>query len=92
MADSPLNAALRHFEGAEANLVKAENVLTDIEASIPQGVVFGENPEYEDNCRIFNSLLAAIPMIDGWKPSIYFMELDEIAQNRLDAQESSCNH
>ena len=24
MTDSPLNAALRHFEAAEANLVKAE--------------------------------------------------------------------
>ncbi|MGD9849670.1 MAG: restriction endonuclease [Nitrospirales bacterium] len=87
MTDSPLNAALRHFEGAEANLVKAENVLKDIEASIPQGVVFGENPEYEDNCRIFSSLLAEIPMIDGWKPWIYFMDANEIARNRLDAQE-----
>lgn len=87
MSESPLNAALRHFEAAEANLVKAEKVLAEIDASIPEGIWFGNDPEYEDNCRNFHSLLEALPMIDGWKPSIYLMDLDEIAQNRMDAQE-----
>jgi hypothetical protein len=32
-------------------------------------------------------LITAPPKIDGWKPEIILMELDEIAQNRLDAQE-----
>ena len=87
MAESALNAALRHFEAAEANLQKAEKVLAEIEAAIPKGIAFGETPEYESACRNFGALLAALPNIDGWKPSIALMDLDEIAQNRLDAQE-----
>ena len=87
MADSPLNAALRHFEAAEANLNKTEKVLSEIEASIPSGIAFGGNPEYEANCRSFDALLASLPKIDGWKPDISLMDLDEIAQHRLDAQE-----
>jgi len=87
MTDSPLNAALRHFEATEANLVKIEKVLVEIESSIPQGIAFGENHEYEENCRSFYALLESLPKIDQWKPEIFLMELDEIAQNRLDAQE-----
>lgn len=87
MSESPLNAALRHFEAAEANLVKAERILAEIEASIPKGIAFGENPDYESSCRNFDALITALPRIDGWKPEIVLMELDEIAQNRLDAQE-----
>ena len=87
MPDSPLNAALRYFETAEANLNKTEKVLRDIEAAIPSGIAFDNNPEYEENCRSFYALLASLPKIDGWKPDISLMDLDEIAQNRLDAQE-----
>lgn len=87
MADSPLNAALRHFEAAEANLNKTEKVLSEIEASIPSGIAFGGNPEHEANCRSFDALLTSLPKIDGWKPDISLMDLDEIAQHRLDAQE-----
>ena len=81
MSESPLNAALRHFEAAEANLVKAEKILAEIEAAIPQGIAFGENPDYETSCRNFDALIGALPKIDGWKPQIILMELDEIAQN-----------
>ncbi len=70
MNDSPLNAALRHFESAEANLVKIEKVLVEIEAAIPQGIAFGDDPEYESNCRNFDALLESLPKIDGWKPQI----------------------
>lgn len=87
MSESPLNAALRHFEAAEANLVKAERILAEIEATIPKGIAFGENPDYESSCRNFDALITALPRIDGWKPEIILMDLDEIAQNRLDAQE-----
>ena len=87
MSESPLNAALRHFEAAEANLVKAEKLLAEIEAAIPSGIAFGDNPDYEINCRSLDALINALPKIDGWKPEIMLMELDEIAQNRLDAQE-----
>ncbi|MEY4705955.1 MAG: hypothetical protein RL042_2160 [Nitrospirota bacterium] len=87
MNDSPLNAALRQFEAVEANLVKIEKVLCEVDSAIPQGIAFGENPEYESNCRSFYALLASLPKIDDWKPIIVLMDLDEVAQNRLDAQE-----
>ncbi len=88
MDDSPLNSALRHFEVAEANLLKLEKILAEIEEAIPQGIEFvGDNPEYENNCRSFDAILAALPKIDNWKPQIVLMDLDEIAQSRLDAKE-----
>lgn len=87
MAESTLNEALRRFETVEANLVKAERLLTAITGSIPKGVVFGSDPDYERNCHHFEPLLAALPKIKGWKPVVHLMELDEIAQRRLDAQE-----
>jgi hypothetical protein len=87
MSESRLNAALRYFEAAEANLVKAEKLLAEIDAAIPNGIAFGGNPDYEANCRNLNALIAALPKIDGWVPEITIMELDEIAQSRLDAQE-----
>ena len=87
MNDSPLNAALRIFEAAEANLAKIEKVLAEIEAAIPKGIAFGDNTEYESNSRSFNALLESLPNIDQWKPEITLMELDKIAPNRFDAQE-----
>ncbi|MDH5730615.1 MAG: restriction endonuclease [Gammaproteobacteria bacterium] len=87
MSESSLNAALRHFESVEANLVKAEKLLVEIGDAIPSGIAFGENIDYETNSRNFHSLISALPSIDGWKPEIFLMDLDEIAQNRLDAQE-----
>lgn len=80
MSDSPLNAALRQFEAVEANLVKIEKVLREIDSAIPQGIAFGENPEYESNCRSFHALLASLPKIDDWKPIVVLMDLDEVAQ------------
>lgn len=87
MSDSPLNAALRQFEATEANLLKAEKVLADIDAAIPNGIVFGDNPDYEESCHSFYAILASLPKIDGWKPEIGLMDLNDIAQNRLNAQE-----
>ena len=89
MSDSPLNDALRHFESAEANLIKAENVWIAIEAQIPKKMEFvSENLEYEENCRSFYELVESLPSIDGWKPNISVFDLDEITQMRLDAKES----
>lgn len=87
MTESTMNAALRQFETVEANLVKAERLLEAIEAAIPKGVVFGSSADYESNCHHFEALYASLPRIKGWKPEIHLLELDEIAQNRLDAQE-----
>ncbi len=87
MSESSLNAALRHFEAAEANLVKAEQLLVEIEATIQNGVAFGDNRDYETNCRNFDALITALPRIDGWKPEIFLMDLDAIAQLRWDARD-----
>lgn len=88
MDDSPLNDALRHFEAAEANLVKSEKVLGEIEAEIPPDIAFiSDNVGYENNCRFFEELVASLPPIDGWKPEITLFELNDIAQMRLDARE-----
>lgn len=87
MPESPLNAALRQFEAVEANLTRAEKLVQLLEAAVPKGISFGEFPEYEQNNRDLADLLAALPKIDDWKPEIYVMDLNEIAQARLDAQE-----
>ncbi len=87
VADSSLNAALRHFEATEANLNKAEKLLGEIEAAIPSGIVFGGNPQYDEDRRAFQTLVSSLPKIDGWKPGFSLMDLDEIAQCRLDARE-----
>lgn len=87
MSESPLNTAIRIFEIAEANLVKLEKLWKEMEAVIPDGVAFLEDSGYENNCRDFENVLAALPKIDGWKPEIYLMDLNEIGQNRLDAME-----
>ena len=77
MSERPLNSALRYFEAAEANLVKAEKLLAEIDAAIPNGIAFGENPDYEANCRNLNTLITALPKIDGWVPEVTLMELDD---------------
>jgi hypothetical protein len=84
-SDTPLNAALRHFEAAEANLVKAEKTLKALAMAVPNGIAFGENSEHETAARAFEILITSLPKIDGWKPEIFLM--DEIAQSRFDAQE-----
>ena len=84
---SPLMAALEKFETTEANLVKLERLWEEIEHLTPSSVSFGTPPEYEDRLRSYAHVLEALPRIDGWRPATMPMDLDDIAQNRLDAQE-----
>ncbi len=86
-ADSPLNAAIRQFELAEANLTKLERLWSLIEAEIPDGICFSESPEVEDYCRSYAYILEHLPAVDGFKPKSLPMDLDAIAQSRLDAVE-----
>lgn len=86
-SESPINAALRRLEAAEANLEKLGRILEQIEGLIPKGVRFGSDPQYDDRCRAFEDVLQALPMIDGWKPQVQLADLDELAQSRLDAQD-----
>jgi hypothetical protein len=82
-------AALKEFEATEANLLKLERLWDEIQELIPQGIVFGEDPRYGERCRAFDEILAALPMIDGWKPSISLPDLNGIAQDRFDAKDLS---
>lgn len=84
---SPLMAALELFETTEANLAKLERLWTELEHLMPTGVSFGTDPEYEDRARSYVAILAALPMIDGWKPGSEPPELNALAQDRFDALE-----
>ena len=48
---------------------------------------FNDSPEYDIRWRDFEAILESLPKLDGWKPEIKLWDLDEITQNRLDAQE-----
>ncbi|WP_198151109.1 restriction endonuclease [Hyphomicrobium sulfonivorans] len=80
-------AALEQFEATEANLGKLERLYAEIVVMIPEGIVFGENVEYEDRVRNFELLLGSLPRIDGWKPSAIPPDLDDVAQHRFEAAE-----
>lgn len=84
---SQLDEALRKFEAIEANLVKLEKLWDLLRENIPDGIVFGANPVYEKALRSYERMLTGLPLIDGWKPKTIPYDLDEIAQNRLDAHE-----
>ena len=85
--DSPINAALRSFEAAEANLEKLERIFRELRELVPGGICFGSDPQYEEYCRVYDDLLAALPKIDGWKPEAHPIDLNGLAQWRLDARE-----
>lgn len=78
--DSPINVALRSFEAAEANLGKLERLFDELRALVPDGVCFGSDVQYEELCRSYADVLAALPAINGWKPSAAPIDLNELAQ------------
>jgi hypothetical protein len=82
-----MNAALRQFEASEANLEKLERLWSELLAMIPSGIEFVTNPQYDDRCRAFHDVFQVLPKIDGWKPEAEPLNLNELAQNRLDADE-----
>ncbi len=87
MSESSLNAALRQFEAVESNLCKAEKVLNRIEGLTPSGITFGDDPEYDELCAAFKVLYESLPKIDGWKPDIELMSLNDIGMLRFQAME-----
>lgn len=84
-----LNEALGAFEATESNLLKAEALWEEISSLIPDGVIFGDPTDgvYDDRCRAFRDVSAGLPSIDGWAMPVDLLELNAIAQMRLDAQE-----
>jgi hypothetical protein len=86
-ADSPINAAIRSFEAAEANLEKLERLFRELRDMVPEGISFGSDPKYDELCRVYAEVLGALPTIDGWKPTDTPIDLNDLAQWRLDARE-----
>lgn len=81
------NKILTALETTEANVAKLERVWNRIEEMIPQGVVFGNNADYDDLRRQFGDLVASLPAIGGFRLEDSTLGLNEIAQWRFDAQE-----
>lgn len=84
---SPIMAALESFEATEANLVKLERLWNELEGLTPASIQFRGSAEHEDRTRSYSEILRALPAIDGWRPEATPMDLNDIAQNRLDAME-----
>ena len=82
-----LSEALTQFDAVEANLGKLEALWKEIVSMIPTGVVYGDSTEgvFDDRCRAFTDIAGALPAVDGWKLTVAILSLNEIAQNRFDA-------
>lgn len=86
-SESSLNKALRQFEVALANLTKLERIWKELCDMIPSGIVFGTDERYESKRNSYIQLINSLPKVSGYKPETIPLELDEIAQSRLDANE-----
>jgi len=86
--DSSMTNALKQFEATEANLTKVERLLSEIGKLIPDGIVFDGNSDYDDRCRSIKEIQRHLPAIEGWKPTLDMLSLDDIAHWRLDAAEA----
>jgi len=82
-----LDSALRQFEATEANLVKLENLWTQIEQLLPSSPAFGGPPEYEKLCLAFRRVLPGLPAIDGFRITDCLHDYDEAGQMHFDAAE-----
>lgn len=86
---SAFEDAIKAFDAIEANLAKLEKLWESIIGDIPSGICFGIQDEniYDDKCRDFEAIAAALPAIDGWRIPIRLYGINAIAQMRFDAQE-----
>ncbi len=86
-----LDQALGEFDAAEATLRRLETARERLSELVPQGIAFvrdsHEGIEYEHLRRAFADLVGGLPAIDGWRIADFPLDLNEIAQNRLDAQD-----
>lgn len=84
---STLDAALRQFEAAQANLEKLDKLWAEIERLQPSGPAFGGPPEYGELCLAFRRVLPGLPAIDGFQVTDQLHDYDEAGQMLLDALE-----
>ena len=85
--ESEIAIALGQFGAAEAKLEKLERIFGELCDLTPDGIVFGGDSQYEDLCRDYEDVLAALPEIDGWKPKSQPIDQNSLAHSRLDAAE-----
>ena len=85
--ESAIEVALRQFGATEANLDKLERIFGKLRDLTPDGIAFGNDPQYDELCRDYEDILIALPKIDGWKPETQPIDLNALAQWRLDATE-----
>jgi hypothetical protein len=81
---SPIMEALKQFEATEANLLKLQRLWDELQALFPTAVSLNHNPEYDDRARSFDSVLQALPTIDGWKPDLCPPDHERVAATRID--------
>ncbi len=82
-----LDAALKQFEAAEANLEKLDKLWEHIYRLQPSGPAFGSPPEYGELCLAFRRILPGLPSIDGFGVADRLHDYDEAGQMHLDALE-----
>jgi restriction endonuclease len=86
-----LNEALGQFDLVDANLRRLDSVWKEMRDLIPDGISFGvgdtESRRYEELRRAYDAINSGLPPIDGWRITDAPMHLNDIAQNRLDAND-----
>ncbi len=84
-----LNDALKRFDAVETNLARLDKVFESYEALIPAGISFAagspEGIRADELQTAFQDLVASLPAIEGWTIDARLVDLDDIAQGRLDA-------
>jgi hypothetical protein len=86
-----LEDALREFDNTEANLQRLAKIWAEMSEIVPQGIAFmagsPEGRRYDELNRAFADIAAALPKLDGWIITSRPVGLNELAQDRLDAQD-----
>lgn len=85
-----LEKALEQFDLAEANLHRLEKIWDEAKETTPEFIQFtGGDGRYEELLQGYRAIKDVLPAIGGYRPSSMPMQLNEIAQDRLDAREVS---
>lgn len=86
-----LEAAIEQFDATDANIRRLEQVWSEMQSLVPDGISFiGGSPEdrrYRELSFAHQEIADALPAISGYRITAYPLELNEIAQARLDAAE-----
>lgn len=86
-----LEEALEQFDATEANLRRLSDAWEEMRSLVPSGISFtgagAEDKRYRELLFSYEQLRKALPAISGFRITATPMQLDEIAQARLDVSE-----